>query len=509
MITSYYDVVLLGTRFEALLSGALLAKRGFRVLVLGQGMLPSTYQVAGRRLPRETFAFRAAHSPVAKRALTELALHQVFRRRATGMDPAFQIVVPGHRVDVPPDPAHLEREVDRELGDVKRAVEDFHRLGERVGADLDHLFERDLLFPPETFFERREFQRARAGALDFDRKGGGADPFAEFPDHHLFRHVVGAPVFFASQMDPRQVSPLGVLRLYEAWRGAARLEGGYEWLRGALIDKIETYSGEVRERERAEQILLKRNTAVGVRLATSGETIGCGFIVSSCDVDVLLRLLPDRGAFRELFETLGEPTPRYFRYTLNVVVAAGAVPAGMGRDVFLLRDPRRPYAAENLLHFETHGPRDGERLITIEALLPRRGVEEVVGYLGNVRRQILEGMESLMPFVRPHIRLVDSPHDGREAQLSEGTTAAAQEPWTRGPSTMSVVYGYPVRGTLGVSALPVRSPVRRLLCCSPQVVPGLGHEGAFVSAWSAARIVTRADRKKEWMRRGLWTKVEI
>jgi len=509
VITSYYDVVLLGTRFEALLCGALLAKRGFRVLVLGQGMLGPTYEVGGRRLPREPFAFRAAHSPVARRTLAELALLQVFRRRATAMDPAFQVVLPKHRIDLPPKPEHFERELDRELPDVKPAALEFHRVVERVGADLDRLFERDLLFPPETFFERREFQRARAGAHDFDRKGGGSDPFAEFPDAHVFRHLVGAPTFFASDMDPRTLSPLGTLRLYEGWRGAARLEGGYEWLRGALIDKIETYSGEVRWRERAEQVLLKRNTAVGVRLATSGETIGCGFVVSSCDVDVLLRLLPDRGAFRELFETLGEPTPRYFRYTLNVLVAADAVPAGMARDVFVLRDPRRPYGAENLLHVETHAERDGERLVTVQALLPRRGVEEVVGYLGTVRRHLLGALEEIMPFVRPHVRLVDSPHDGRDAQLGEGKTASPSEPWTRGPSTMPIVHGYPVRGPLGVAALPVRSPVKRLLSCSPQVVPGLGHEGSFVAAWSAARIVTRSDRKKEWMRRGLWTKAEM
>ena len=34
---SYYDVVFIGMGFEPLLAAALLAKRGFRVLLLGQG----------------------------------------------------------------------------------------------------------------------------------------------------------------------------------------------------------------------------------------------------------------------------------------------------------------------------------------------------------------------------------------------------------------------------------------------------------------------------------------
>lgn len=74
---------------------------------------------------------------------------------------------------------------------------------------------------------------------------------------------------------------------------------------------------------------------------------------------------------------------------------------------------------------------------------------------------------------------------------------------------MEPLHGYPVKGALGVCAMPVRLPVRRLLLCNPQVVPGLGLEGTLLSAWSTARVITRTDRKKEWMRRGLWTKVEL
>ncbi len=53
-----------------------------------------------------------------------------------------------------------------------------------------------------------------------------------------------------------------------------------------------------------------------------------------------------------------------------------------------------------------------------------------------------------------------------------------------------------------------RRPNRKLLRCNGQVVPALGDEGAFLTAWSVARLVTKSDRRKEWMRRGLWTKVE-
>ena len=118
-------------------------------------------------------------------------------------------------------------------------------------------------------------------------------------------------------------------------------------------------------------------------------------------------------------------------------------------------------------------------------------------------------IDEVMPFSRDQILLVDSPHDGRAgSDLQTGAAIVPDEPWLRGPSTMRPIFGYPVRGALGVCALPVRSSIKRLLFCNRQVVPGLATEGTFLTAWSVARLVTRSDKKREWMRRGIWTKLE-
>lgn len=511
MTRRYYDVAFLGTAPEALLAAALLARRGFRVLVLGQGTHAPTYRAAGRVWPRRPYSFLATHSPVAKRVLAELALHQSFRRRSAAIDPAFQVVLPGHRFEFALDPAALEREIARELPAVKRAVEDFGRACRRHAADLDRAFERDLHWPPETFLERREVARAIAHQ-PFGRDGQGVDPFGEFPEAHPFRTIVQAPVLFGSRLAAAPPVPLSLMRLHWAWRHAAKIDGGYGWLHQALLEKIATYSGEVRPKESADRLLVKRGAVTGLRLAGSGEEIGCGFVAHARDLDSLLRLLPDRGAFSELFERLGEPTPRWFRYTVNVLVDADGVPEGMARDVFYVRDPQHLAAGgETALRIDVApADADGLRLLTIEALLPRRGAEEIPGYVASMRERILSALSELAPFIDRHIHLVDSPHDGVEVHdLRRGAVVAADEPWTRGPATMEPVYGYPVRTTLGVFAFPTRTPIRRLLLCGPHVAPGLGEEGAFLTAWSTARLVTRSDRRKEWMRRGLWTKVEI
>jgi hypothetical protein len=55
----------------------------------------------------------------------------------------------------------------------------------------------------------------------------------------------------------------------------------------------------------------------------------------------------------------------------------------------------------------------------------------------------------------------------------------------------------------------VRSPLERLLAVGPTVVPALGLEGELMAAWGAARIVTKSDRRRERMRREMWSKIEL
>jgi hypothetical protein len=147
-------------------------------------------------------------------------------------------------------------------------------------------------------------------------------------------------------------------------------------------------------------------------------------------------------------------------------------------------------------------------LLSVEALLSARRVEDDSSYVPGARGQIMAALRELLPFLDEHLVLIDSPHDGRapEGAVSKLDNASIAK---RGPNTMRAVYSYPVVGALGLCALPLRTPIKHLLFCNSQVVPGLGSEGLLLAACGAARLVTWADRSRSWMRRRLWTKVEM
>src|SRR5260370_300999 len=69
-MSKHYDVAVLGAGLGALASAALLARRGWRVLLLGQGWRPEAYEYDGIRLLRRPFVFDAGTSPAWTRIAT-------------------------------------------------------------------------------------------------------------------------------------------------------------------------------------------------------------------------------------------------------------------------------------------------------------------------------------------------------------------------------------------------------------------------------------------------------
>ena len=90
------------------------------------------------------------------------------RRRAQAPPVAWQVVLPRCRLDVHDDPERRLTELDREMPEVHRPVEDFYAALTRNHAALDKVFGADAPWPPDGFFERR---RARAEQNDQQHHG--------------------------------------------------------------------------------------------------------------------------------------------------------------------------------------------------------------------------------------------------------------------------------------------------------------------------------------------------
>ena len=514
-MSKHYDVAVLGAGIGALTTAALLARRSWRVLVLGQGWRSPSYHYDGVTLARRPFTFLAGSSPAWARVLVELAQSQTFRRRVAPIDPMFQILAPKLRLEVPPDVQLFAKEIERTYPEVRRVVDDLYAALAQANAAADAAFEKDLVWPPGNFWERRETGRTASLLPRFD--GARMAPLlAEFPRDHDYRAIVDVPARFASHAV--DLPEFAVARLHGAWtRGVARLTHGEDELTEFLVERIRAHGGEVLLGERAVRVVHKRGRAAGVVLDGDDEPTGVGFVVTDHTTRALLDLTSDFDASRRALAALPHLVPAEWRFVLSIVARDEGLPVALADEAFLLPgwphrglDPSTP-----LVHLQRRREScgiTGATLLVAEAAFPEGSPLPVA----RAREAVLGAIESLLPFVERHYLVVDSPHDARPLwDFRSGTRKDVERAALRASGgsldaePMAARWHIEPPSFHGLAAEPIRAPLAGAFVVGPSALPALGLEGELLAAWSAARMITRTDRRRERMRREMWSKVEL
>ena len=312
MDTNFYDVVVCGGEVAGLVAASLLARRGFRVLVLGHEGERATFEAGGVTLSRAPALLPPLDEPPTARVLKELDCVALVKRRAPGIRPAFRVVLPGQQIDFPVEPAALTRELLRGFGPAAATVAAAIERLDAHGTDASNpLLASAITLPPSGFWERREV--ARFESLLPKR---GHNPFAPLPAEHPFRTMAATPAAANASLIPHEIGPVTEARaLALARQGQHVLEGGLAGLQELLLGRIETFGGDRRERLTPVAVVTRRGRAVGIRVQPRDETIGCHHLIWA-------------GAPASLDQAMG--------------AAAPAVTAAADRRLSVRRRPARP-----------------------------------------------------------------------------------------------------------------------------------------------------------------------
>ncbi len=511
--TKHYDVVILGAGIGALAAAALLARRSWRVLVLGNGFRKPKYSYDGLVLSRRPFTFLSASSPAWGRVLVELAQSQSFRRRLSPLEPMLQFLGPDLRLDVPPDAALFAREIDREFPAVRRAVDELYAELARANSAADAAFERDAVWPPGTFWERRETARVVASLPYVD---GTSDFLTEFPQEHAFRDVVRTPARFASHA-AGELPPFAMARLHGAWtRGVSQLAGGEEELIDYLVERVRTHGGDARLGERATSLVHRGGKVRGVHIDGDEAAVGASFVVSDLSTPALFDLVPSLVVPRDKGRAIDVPETRF---VVSMVVRTAGLPKPLAVESFLV-----PKTGPVVHLQKAPGASAGTTLLIAEAIVPAGAP------LARLREQVFGTVLAYLPFFERHVLLCDSPHDGLPLwdfrNATDDDPSVGPRPWglrvrlvdraqmrafgaSSDPEPMVPRFRVTPPQLEGLAGEPIRTPLGGVFVTGKSVLPALGQEGELLAAWGVARVITRTDRRKEKMLREMWSKVEL
>ncbi|MFO0678055.1 MAG: hypothetical protein U0169_16085 [Polyangiaceae bacterium] len=507
-MANHYDAVIVGSGTGALVAAAILARRTWRVLLVGQGRKPPTYHHEGLVFARRTFAFGIGATASWANVLGELAERNGWKRRVATPKAAVQFVTGDVRLDLSGDDTRFLRDLERAYGAEATGAFASVRAVEEVGLELDTLVSGDPAFLPSTKKDERDAERRLAGAF------ASAAPAAHRPwGSASLRRAMEVYVSFASHLRS-QVPPVAFLRLAAAVRqGTVEVQGGEAGLVDFLVERARAHGADVKLDAKLVEVVHERGRVTKVILDDGTAPAGADYVVTDLGARELALHASsvDPDAVREL--PVLHPTS--FRAVVNVVLRREAVPVPLGTDAFLLPNERKDARAASPVDTrvpdvrvqrvpapaQVSGSDDG---VTLAVELLASDARDAPVTSANVRDRALEAVVRTFPFAARHVLAVDSPHDGKplwdyrngtrvlveRALLQKGGATKSTEPRAiRFETDRTWFHG------LAVDAVP--GAFKNAFHVGRSVLPTLGTEGEVLAALAALRILRGLEPKKE------------
>lgn len=470
-----WDVVILGANGGGVLAGAILAKKGFSVLIVEEKAKagPSRRKYRFRRFSNLSELLLSRH--VVEGIYQWLGIPLARGEFAHRDDLTCQIILPGHRVDISPNRTDLLEQMKSEFpGDFDLIETLYARLGEedwvrrtmmarggektfldRIGRRLVRRYHTSSDRPLSAFLAPLRKNNALARFIDVQIKSMSY-LFMEDSPFGLARHLMGILVQDDVLMD--MMGPQGLMDRVkgEMMRGGGRIIT-LESLEGIRIEKSE---GEFRITTRGK-----------------GQPMASRVCIGTIPFRLLRKLIPTAFSGKKWAERSERLWPKYFIFSLNLGIDAEGIPVGLGDCFISLRDVDAPYKNGNLLMAcmgpEGVGAPAGKRSMTINTLVP---VGEAAGIEGIIQ-EMLDHVLEVAPFLDRSIRVMDGrpPTEGYRGQ------------WT----TRDIIYGGTLPFRVGDAILPTTTPLEGLYLACRENFPYLGFEGEILSGIKAAQAILR------------------
>ena len=468
-----YDVCVVGGGVGGAAAGALLSRRGFRVLLIDEGGPGPTVADGGWLFPSGP-ALRPAFRllPAAEALLSDLGLASDAARALEPLAPALQLILPRHRLELSSDAATLRRELRREWPAEAATLEAALATLTDAAALGGALLKEAPPLPPAGLLERWSLGRALGRAA---KETGlpralleGASPLAGAGEAPLANALTALAGLLGRLSGPP--SPLALGRLAGvAMQGLHRAVPGQPAIEEGLRRRITEARGEVlgsaTEPARLESIGLGRRRLSTIRVAGHSDTwLARAFVIAS-PLARLGALLPAEGRSARATRALAAVQPGHRLLASHLLLRAAARPPGLGDAALVLdadgmatgavllelsaarREPRRGAPPE---------PAGDHFTASAYLLLPSGGDEAAA------RARLAQAFATALPFHEGHV-------------VHRATPAAAPH-----------LLGFEAPTRLGVGGLPVRTPWKNAFLANGEVLPGLGLEGELFAGLQAA-----------------------
>jgi len=330
-------------------------------------------------------------------------------------DPALQVALARHRVDLSRSVEGWWPEIHREFPDEEEGWHELVSDLASLASDRDELARRLPPLPPDGWLDRFRcwrsltLQRVTGVARPATRKlrTAAATPFhqtlLEYGLGAASRQVLEACLWFLLLRGADECSTLeAALALQRLREGLVVTPNGPAALADLLAQRIRERGGEIRLQTGAARCVAERGRIAGVT-TTAGETIRARWVVTDVPPGVLMgELWPTaRGFFRRRRPAQGPWEPRCIAQVLGVTIPEAFLPSELGYHCVVVADSRRPARDENLVFVRrmtdglAEGASGGLARLCVGRFVPPSAPADG----GAVARALLDALDRVIPGV--------------------------------------------------------------------------------------------------------------
>lgn len=404
-----YDLIVIGDDLSSHVAAAYASQNGLQTLLIAEGGLGGLYLL-------DDFVFNIDPTPLTGLGPEQLGLSVLAElgiappeSDSLSINPAFQVILPDHRIDFYNDLTSLTAELAREFPELDTDIRDYYNMAVDASSVFHDWVAEHPQIQPQNIKEYFSYLkilpyivRYKFGAVKFDKilsQDASLEKVWE-AQQALFSFNNDDLFSFASAF--QYCAPL---------RGVSYFPQGKQFLYNALIEKIESNKGlylnnyQILSMTRNEIIDLEIKAQDGTTSKVSGQNL----IVSTKSKS--LSLVRDNNKYLNISDWFRPLKIAYYPFTIFLGVAEKCLPQQIARHIAVITDVAKDIYDNNLIILETSLPEKDQRLslarssLTATVYLPDSEENWTGDALKREANSILERLEAFLPFLKDNIEL--------------------------------------------------------------------------------------------------------